>query len=58
MLNTIAPEVVKAMLDHALRIRHKACEEEGKKETIEMSDKWRDKLKSIPFKSKVSQMLV
>ena len=52
--NTKHPDVVKALLQHALQVRHAVEAEDQQQETITLSDHWAQELKSLPLVSHVS----
>jgi hypothetical protein len=49
VLNTVYPEYLSKLVDHALEVRNKPEDDETKKEYILMSDEWYDQLMSHPF---------
>ena len=54
VLNTLYPAQVAKMIENARNQRYSAANEEVKNETIEITEEWREKLMSIPFKSRKS----
>lgn len=51
VFHTLAPEVVREIVDHAEKQRQEDNSEAGKLEKITITEEWRDKLREIPFKS-------
>lgn len=56
MLNTIYPEYLTHIIDHAVEIRNKPEANEEKKEFILISDDWYEQLMSHPFISSKHSM--
>ena len=52
ILNSIHPQYVARLIDHANRQRYTAENEERKHETIEVSDEWRELLLANPYVSR------
>ena len=51
ILNTVHPEYVKNVIDHANNLRMKANDETKPAEFIEVSEQWWQKLNAVPFVS-------
>ena len=49
MLNTIYPDYLKRVIEHAVDIRNKPEDNEEKKEFILISDDWYEQLMSHPY---------
>jgi hypothetical protein len=49
VLNTVYPEYLKNIIDHAIEIRNKPEADEERKQFILISDDWYDKLMEHPF---------
>lgn len=52
ILNTIYPDYLKSIMDHANKERHSAEGSKMKEQTIRITDEWYNELKSMPFSSK------
>ena len=52
VLNTIHPEFLRQVIDHANSMRHGAAGLREKAEVIDVSQEWLDKLGEFPFKSR------
>jgi hypothetical protein len=51
-LNTVRPDYVKDMVDHANNLRFKAGQKNNEMDEIKVSDHWWDELNSMPFISR------
>ena len=52
VLNTIHPEFLRQVIDHANNMRHGAAGLREKAEVIDISEEWLQKLGEFPFKSR------
>ena len=52
VFNTLYPEKVKNLIEHANSQRYSVTAEKNKGEAIEISDSWKQELESLPFVSK------
>jgi hypothetical protein len=57
VVNTVYPDYLKNLVDHALEVRNKPEDNEEKKEYILMSDDWYEQLLSHPFISSMISKL-
>ena len=51
VINTVYPEFLKKIVDHAIEIRNKPEDNEEKKEFILITDNWYDELMEHPYLS-------
>ena len=49
IFNTLYPEKVKAIIEHANSQRYSIDEEKNKENAIEISETWKKELESMPF---------
>ena len=50
--NTIHPDQVKAVIEHANEVRYGTANERVQEESIKITEKWEQELKAMPFTSK------
>ena len=52
VLNTLQPDFLKQLLDHANKLRMTSAGEKGLKESIQISQYWEEQLKAMPYLSR------
>ena len=50
--NTVNPDQVTAVIEHANEVRYGTANERVQDESIKITDKWEQELKAMPFTSK------
>ena len=50
--NTVHPDQVKSVIEHANEVRYGSANEKVQEESIKVTDKWKAELQAMPFTSK------